>query len=180
MPPARYIQLTVEQDQKLREIEHSPELRPKVRLRAQVLRLSHQGWQVERIHSYTSRSSLMLPARSRTSILRDFERWNEEGFAGLVDGTAPGQPERITVELREHLLERLYEERAWTAGQLADELDSTFGVRVTPEAIRLRLQELGYCWKRTRYVPHQEVDREVLQEHRAGLDTLKRGHSKDA
>lgn len=172
MPPARYIQLTVEADQRLREIEHSPDLRPKVRLRAQVLRLSHQGWQVERIHSYTS--------RSRTSILRDFVRWNEEGFAGLVDGTAPGQLERITTKMREHLLECLQEERAWSARQLADELDSAFGVRVTPEAIRLRLKELGYCWKRTCYVPCQQIDPELLQEHKASLEILKRGRAKDA
>lgn len=169
MPPARYIHLTSEQDQKLREIDHSPELRPKVRRRAQVLRLSHQGWSVERIHSYSG--------RSRSSILRDFDRWNEEGFAGLVDGSAPGQSERITAEMREHLLERLQEERAWTAGQLADELDSSFGVRVTPEAIRLRLRALGYCWKRTRYVPCREIDPEVFQEHRESLETLKRGLS---
>jgi transposase len=172
MPPARYIQLTVEEDQRLREIEHSPDFRPKVRLRAQVLRLSHQGWQVERISSYSG--------RSRTSILRDFERWNEHGFEGLADGTAPGQPERITNEMREHMLKRLGEERAWTARQLADDLGASFGVRVTPEAIRLRLKQLGYCWKRTRYVPCHNIEPDNLRDHRASLETLKRGHAKDA
>lgn len=172
MPRARYIQLTAEQDQQLREIEQNAHLRPKVRLRAQVLRLSHQGWQVERIGSYSG--------RSRSSILRDFERWDEHGFEGLADGTAPGQPERVTSEMREHMLKRLGEERAWTAAQLADDLGASFGVRVTPEAIRLRLQELGYCWKRTRYVPCKAIDPEILQEHKASLETLKRGHSKDA
>ncbi len=42
MPPSRYIRLTEEEDAKLREIEQTPYFKPKVRLRAQVLRLSHR------------------------------------------------------------------------------------------------------------------------------------------
>ncbi len=172
MSAARYIHLTQQQDQKLREIEQNAHLRAKVRLRAQVLRLSHQGCTVENIASYTS--------RGRSSILRDFDRWQQHRFEGLVDATAHGQPERITAKMRSHLLERLQEQRTWTASQLADELDEVFGVRVTPEAIRLRLRELGYRWKRTRYVPFEEIEPELLREHRASLETLKKGLSKDA
>lgn len=172
MPAARFIQLTANQDQHLRKIEQNAHLRPKVRLRAQILRLSHQGWNVERISSYTG--------RSRASIYRDFDRWTKSGIDGLTDGTAPGQPDIITSEMRSHLQERLQEDRAWTASQLTDELDESFGVQVTPEAIRLRLRELGYCWKRTRYVPCKEIDPAVLHEHQASLETLKRGLSKDA
>ncbi|NIV28227.1 MAG: transposase [Anaerolineae bacterium] len=172
MPAARFIHLTPDQDQDLRKIEQNTHFRAKVRLRAQVLRLSHQGFNVEHISTYTG--------RSRTSIYRDFDRWITQGVLGLTDGTAPGKPEIITSEMRTHLQERLQDKRAWTASQLADELNETFGVRVTPEAIRLRLRELGYCWKRTKYVPCKEIDPAVLHEHRASLETLKRGRVKDA
>src|ERR687898_315939 len=43
MPPSRHIRLTEEEDAQLREIEQDPYLKPKVRLRAQVLRLSNRG-----------------------------------------------------------------------------------------------------------------------------------------
>ena len=172
MSAARYIHLTPEQDRKLREIEQNQYLRPKVRFRAQVLRLSHRGFTVEAIASYSG--------RGRTSVLHDFDRWNQHNYEGLVDATAPGQPERITAKMRTHLPQRLQEQRTWTASQLADDLDENYGVRVTPEAIRLRSRELGYSWKRTRYLPFKQVDPEVLLEHKAGLDTLKRGLSKDA
>jgi hypothetical protein len=43
MPPSRCIKLTEEENNQLREIEKDPYLKPKVRLRAQVLRLSNRG-----------------------------------------------------------------------------------------------------------------------------------------
>ena len=39
MPPSRYVRLTDEEDERLRQIEQDAFLNPKVRLRAQVLRL---------------------------------------------------------------------------------------------------------------------------------------------
>jgi hypothetical protein len=46
--------------------------------------------------------------------------------------------------------------------------------------MRKRVQELGYCWKRTRYVPCKEINPELEREHRASLETLKRGLKTDA
>jgi len=48
MPPSRFIRLTEEEDIRLREIEQDPRLKPKVRPRAQVLRLSHRGSNLQR------------------------------------------------------------------------------------------------------------------------------------
>src|SRR5215210_6751000 len=54
MPPSRYIRLTEEEDVRLRQIEQAPHyFKPKVRLRAQVLRLSHRGSNVRTISAYT-------------------------------------------------------------------------------------------------------------------------------
>jgi transposase len=88
MPPSRRIQLTEEEDHQLREVEHNPYFRPKVRLRAQVLRLSGRGSNMSAIASYAG--------RSRASIARDFDRWTERGLEGLLDGAAPANPPRVT------------------------------------------------------------------------------------
>ena len=77
MPTLRFIRLETEEDTRLREIEQDPYLKPKVRLRAQVLRLSNRGATIEQIATYTS--------RSRVSVGRDFDRWEEHGFGGLAD-----------------------------------------------------------------------------------------------
>ena len=167
MPPSRHIRLTQDQDAQLREIEQDPYLKPKVRLRAQVLRLSNRGSNMEEIASYTGRS----PA----SIARDFDRWRERGVEGLADGTAPGNPPLITEEAKTFLRGKLSEERTWNATQLAEALSESFGIEVTPEAVRQHLLAMGYGWKRTRYVPNKPPDPEEERKAREELEGLKKG-----
>jgi transposase len=172
MPPSRYVRLTEEEDARLREIEQNPYLKPKVRLRAQVLRLSHRGSNMRTIAAYT--------ARSEQSVGRDLDRWEERGFEGLADGTAPGNPPRITGEAVAFMQEKLSEEdRTWNAGQLAEALKENMGVEVTPEAVRQRLHSMGYSWKRTRYVPNKPPDPEEERKAREELEELKKGRSKE-
>jgi transposase len=167
MPPSRRIELTEEEDMKLREVEQNPHLRAKVRLRAQVLRLSNRGSNMAQIASYTGRSP--------TSVARDLDRWTQRGLEGLADGAAPGNPPRVTEEAREYMQRRLGEERTWNATQLAEALEERFGLAVTPEAVRQHLLSMGYSWKRTRYAPSKEPDPEEEREARDELERLKKG-----
>jgi transposase len=167
MPPSRHIQLTDEEDDQLRQIEQNPHLRPKVRLRAQVLRLSNRGSNIEAIASYTGRS----PA----SIARDLDRYSERGLEGLADGRAPGNPPRITAEVREYMQKRLCEKRTWNATQLAEAIEEEFSLVVSPEAVRQHLISMGHSWKRTRYSPDKEPDPEQQRQAREELENLKRG-----
>ena len=159
--------LTTEEDARLREIEQDPLLKQKVRLRAQILRLSGRGEGVGSIAAYAG--------RSEASVLRDLDRWEQRGFEGLADGTAPGNPPRVTGEARAFLEEKLAEERTWNASQLAEALEEGFGLAVTPEAIRQHLLSMGYRWKRTRYAPAREPDPEEEREARDDLEGLRRG-----
>ncbi len=170
MLPSRHIRLTEEEDAQLREIEQAPHFKPKVRLRAQVLCLSHRGSNMRTVSAYTG--------RSRASIARDLERFEERGFEGLLDGTAPGNPPRITGEARTFMEKKLSEERTWNATQLAEVLEENFGMGVTPEAVRQHLRSMGYSWKRTRYVPNKAPDPDAEREAREELETLKRGRPK--
>jgi transposase len=167
MPPSRRIELTEEEDMKLREVEQNPHLRAKVRLRAQVLRLSNRGSNMAQIASYTGRSP--------TSVARDLDRWTQRGLEGLADGAAPGNPPRLTEEAREYMQRRLGEERTCNATQLAEALEERFGLAVTPEAVRQHLLSMGYSWKRTRYAPSKEPDPEEEREARDELERLKKG-----
>lgn len=167
MPPSRHIQLTEQEDDQLREIEHNPRLKPKVRLRAQVLRLSNRGLNLGRIASHTD--------RGKASIARDLEGWAERGVEGLADGSAPGNPPRITQKMRWYTEERLSEERAWNATQLSEALKGEFSVSVTPGAVRQHLVPVGYSWKRTRRGPAKEPDAEEGREAGEELERLKKG-----
>lgn len=167
MAPSRIIRLNEEEDTHLREIEQDPYLKPKVRLRAQVLRLSHRGANMEAIASYTGRSP--------QSVGRDLTRWEERGMEGLADGMAPGNPPRVSERMKAFMEERLCEERTWNATQLAEALKEGFGVDLTPEAILQHLLSMGYSWKRTRYAPAKEPDSEEEREARQELEGLKKG-----
>ena len=163
--------MTDEEDEKLREVEQNPHLRNKVRLRAQVLRLSGRGSNMAQIASHTGRSP--------TSIARDLDRWGERGLEGLADGTAPGNPPRITEEVRGYMRGRLTEERTWNATQLAEVLEEEFSLVVTPEAVRRHLLAMGYSWKRTRYVPNKPPDPEEERGAREELQGLKKGRRRE-
>ncbi len=170
MPRSRFIHLTDDDDARLRTIEQHAHLTPKVRLRAQVIRRSCHGDTIAEIAAYTGRHP--------TSIGRDFDRWRDHGLAGLADGTAPGQPPRITEEVKAFLGERLGEARTFTATQLAEAVAAEFGIRVSAEAIRQHLHALGYAWKRTRYVSSREPDLDAECTARAELERLKRGRNR--
>lgn len=145
-------------------------MRSKVRLRAQVLRLSGRGESIKRIRAYTG--------RSEASISRDLDRWEDRRFEGLADGSAPGNPPRVTQEAKEFLKERLSEQRTWNAPQLAEALLEHLGVSVSAEAIRQHLIAMGYSWKRTRYVPSKEPDPQQEGKAREELASLKKGSLK--
>ncbi len=86
-----FIRLTPEEDARLLELEKSPLVHPKVRLRALEIRLSAQGWTAPKIADFVG--------RDRTTVLLDLRRWLERKFEGLADGKAPGAAPKITPEV---------------------------------------------------------------------------------
>lgn len=169
---SQHLTLSDEEDEQLRRFEQSKHMRPKVRLRAQVVRLNAAGWSRRRIASHTG--------RTYGTVCQDLKRWHERRAEGLADAPATNRPEKLTQAMRELVLEKLQEERSWTCRQLVETVENRFGLNVSVEAMRRRVLELGYCWKRTRYIPCKEIDPELEREHRASLETLKRGLKKGA
>ena len=169
---SQHLTLSSEEDGQLRRFEQSEHFSPKVRLQAQVVRLNAAGWSRRKIAQHTG--------RTYGTVCQDLKRWHERGVEGLADAPATNQPEKLTQEMRELVLEKLQEARTWTCRQLVEAVEQKFKVSVSAEAMRRRVQELGYCWKRTRYVPCKEIDPELEREHRASLETLKRGPRRDA
>lgn len=166
MGAARYIKLSEAEDKQLGELEHQQGLREKVRLRAKVLRLSHRGMSVEEIASYTGRHP--------TTVLRDFNRWQESGVEGLADGVGSGQRSPLGEVQQNFLTEKLSEERSWTASQLAEAVNEKFKLKVNRETMRVCLHSMGYSWQRHRYVPVKQPEAEVLAAKQTEFDSLKK------
>lgn len=96
----------------------------------------------------------------------------------MADGTAPGNPPRVTGEVKAFMEEKLAGERICNATQLAEAVGERFGIMVgAAEAVRQHLAAMGHRWKRTRYAPSSEAapDPEEEREARKELEALKKG-----
>lgn len=165
--PLRFVRLSAAQDQSLRELELNPLINAKVRLRASIIRLNNAGWSAARLAAHFGRNP--------QSIHNDLDRFEDHGVLGLGDGKATGAKPKVTPEIEAFMHAKLAEDRVWNSTLLGETIEKEFGVSLGREAIRVKLLELGYSWKRTRYAPGQQVDPEVVIEHQVSLATLKRG-----
>lgn len=166
--PNRFITLTPEENEQLRALEQNPHIHPKVRLRTQILRLSDRGVSMQGISRYVG--------KSYDTVRSTFARWEKEGYAGLADHYEQhGQETIVTRELQDFIREKLAEARTWTCEQLSEAISESYSVKVGSEGIRLRLKEMGYSWKKGRFTPSKRPSEEELKQHKAALDTLKRG-----
>ena len=77
--PYHFISLSAEENEKLRRLEQNPYVPAKVRLRAQILRLSlsHEGMRMQAIGGYVG--------KSYDTVRTTFARWEKEGYAGSAD-----------------------------------------------------------------------------------------------
>jgi len=166
--PLRFVRLSTEQDTTLRELELNPLINAKVRLRASIIRLSNAGWSAARLAAHYGRNP--------QSIHNDLNRFEDHGISGLGDGKATGAKPKVTPEIEAFMHAKLAEERVWNSTLLGETIEKEFSVSLGREAIRVKLLELGYSWKRARYAPGQQVDPKVAAEHQASLETLKSGH----
>ena len=154
MPTPRYIGLEPEQDARLREIEQDSNLRSKVRLRAQVLRLYGQGGEHQ--------GHLRLRRAQRGEHLAGPGPLGGSSLGGAADGLGARQP-----TARHRGGQGIPKGEAFGAEDLErapvgrGSLGVASGFRVSAEAIRQHLIAMGYSWKRTRYVPSKEPDPEA-------------------
>jgi transposase len=162
-----FISLTTAQDKQLQELELNPLINSKVRLRASILRLSNQGFNVTKLSQHFNRNI--------QSIHNDFKRWREQGIQGLTNGKTTGRPSKFTPEVEALIKQKLSEERIWNAQLLCEAVEQSLNIKVTIEPMRLKLRELGYTWKRARYSSGKPPTQEVLKVHRGSLETLKKG-----
>lgn len=172
MGRCRYVRLSEVEDERLREVEQSSYFNGKVRLRTQILRLSNGGWTIAQIATHVG--------KSRRSVERTFDAWEEDGLEGLADLPQPGNRRKLKVEVLRLLQDKLAEDRCWNARQLVEAIIETFGLKVDEESVRRNLKQLGYTWKRDRYVVAGQPDPELLRRAEAALDTLKKGHRRVA
>ena len=142
LPPLSDTQITA-----LRQL-YETATTPKVRLRAQIVLLAHQGRAVVEIAA--------IVFRSRDTVERVLQCFLQGGVAALPPRKAPGRTPTVTSQWTAELLRVIdldpyavgVRSANWTTGLLATYLARTTLIAVTAETVRVVLHAAGYVCKR--------------------------------
>lgn len=151
-PQATPVLLTAQQRALLRAAAKSC-TSPQAQRRALAVLALSRGERVEHVAT--------MMAVSKQSVINWRDAWLRQGHPeSLNDRERPGRPRHWTEE-REQLLEALlesspaqfgYRALSWTSHLLSNHLGHASGWTPSDRSIRLVLKELGYVYKRPRYV----------------------------
>lgn len=122
-PPLRVF-LTPEQDRTLFELRTATTVPQRTKDRAEVLRLSHRGWKVDKIAQYFSWS---IPTVRET-----IHRWQRQGLGGLWDAPRAGRRPQWQESDFAHLEATLEQDpQTYSSAQLAEQLAQQRNVRLS-------------------------------------------------
>lgn len=71
------------------------------------------------------------------------DRWNRDGYAGLIPRFAGGKPSRLSPVKMERLRSILEERDDWTTEDVQNLIERRFGIRFTQKHVRTILRKLG-------------------------------------
>lgn len=152
LPPLSNTQVT-----ELRQL-YETTTKAKLRLRAHIILLAHQGRSVAEI------AAIIL--RSRDTVERVLKRFLQGGIAALPPRTAPGRAPTVTSEWKAELLRVIdldphtvgVRSANWTTSLLATYLAATTNVAVTAETVRLYLRAAGGVCKRPTWTLKRQAE----------------------
>lgn len=151
--------LTDEQRFELKRRARRRDIGPEVRDRLEMLRLSDKGLSVPQI-------SDLLDLHEQT-VRHWIKSFLNGGFDALQNrpsgGVLAGKVSAFTPEMIALLYKEIEQgKRTWSAPQMADWVDATFGVRLSPARISLHMKRAGLVYKRTnRTLKHKQKAEEV-------------------
>jgi len=149
------VELSDEQQRELQRRTHQPGIRPRTRDRLEMVRLSHRGQSVPQIAGHLGISEKRVRHWIKTFLA--------QGFDALTDRPPVGRPSRLTPALGDAVRQELAKgDRTWTAPQLAEWIETQWGVRVSASHLRRFRGRWRLSWKRTpRSVRHKQKPDEV-------------------
>ena len=128
--------LSPAENRTLFELRTATTVPQRVKDRASVIRLSHQGMYVEKIASF-------FDWNVRT-VRETLHRWQQEGLGGLWDSPRPGPAKRWQSEDIDYLETCLREEqRTYNSEQLAQKLAHDRNVKLSRDHLRRVLKKRG-------------------------------------
>ncbi len=170
MPKIIKLTLTKAQLTELNQLAVQADLPARVRVRLEMVRLSHLGFVIPQIAEHLE--------QHHQTVRKYLHAFTSSGFAGLWDQPHPGLKPRLSEaqlqSLEAHLDKVATEgERTYTLSQLAEWLEQTFQVKLSPYRLGEILRASGFRYKRTkRSVKHKQTDPLLKAAKQADLETF--------
>lgn len=123
----------------------------RVAIRAKMVLLSSQGYTVPEIE--------VIFQTTKVTIYKWFNRFDEEGPAGLYDAPRSGRPSIVTQEIKE-LAKKVLEDSPnkygenctiWTIALLRTHIKNELGIQLSEKVMRKTLHDIGFRWRRPRW-----------------------------
>lgn len=152
-PPLRVF-LTPDQDRTLFELRTANSVPQRTKDRAEVLRLSHRGWKVDKIAQYLSWS---IP-----TIRNTIHRWHQQGLGGLWDAPRAGRPPQWQDADFADLEATLEQEaKTYSSAQLAEQLAQQCNVHLSRYQVQRILKKRALAGS----APASVIDSDKIQWH---------------
>lgn len=163
------VQLDDAARQELHRRSHQFHVAPRTRDRLEMIRLSDKGWSVPQIARHMSCHEQTARYWIKTFLV--------EGFDGLEDKPHTGKASAITPDILTAVREWVAKaDRVWSAGQIAQEVQSVYGIARSVDQWRDLLKKEGLTYKRTSRHLHHKQNPEQVATKRTALEALqKRG-----
>jgi len=128
--------LSAAEDRTLFELRTATTVPQRVKDRAEVVRLSHQGMYVEKIAAFFN--------WNERTVRETLQRWQTKGLGGLWDAARPGAQQRWQPEDMEYLEACLREDpHTYNSQQLAQKLARDRNVQLSADHLRQVLKKRG-------------------------------------
>lgn len=173
MPKARDYHLN---EQQLAEVEKAirHDKRAEVRQRCTVIRLLHLGHKPAQV--------AVMQAISTPSVYGWYNRWRQDGIAGLANKPKSGRPAKAD-EAYSQALERLLEQEPkalgydfaiWTVARLGQHLAQETGIALSEARLRALMKRKGYRYRRPKHDLGHLQDKEAKAQASELLEALKK------
>jgi len=168
--------LTNEQRLELNRRAHRRDIRPEVRDRLEMVRLSDSGLSVPKISRLLAVHEQTVRHWIKAFLTGGFDALQSRPSGGVVAGKVSAFTPDMVAALRQEIEQG---KRTWSAPQMADWVDATFRVRLSPARIAVHMKRAGLVYKRTnRTLKHKQKAEEVSAK-RTTLSLLKGGPKAD-
>jgi transposase len=161
------VTLTPAQRAELQQRTRQRDLTPSTRDRLEMVRLSDAGWSVPRIAGHLSLHEQTVRTWIKAFLAGGFEALPNHPRGGGTSALTPAIVEAVRADVARG-------DRTWTARHLADHIASQYGVRLSPNRLRVHLWRANLSWQRTSTSLKHKQDPDAVAAKRAELEALEK------